>query len=195
MHTHTYIQRVHDSEPYSGIQGRHECLWTLVDPNMYMRHVDTFPHYSLCFSFSYFSSKRHYHPPSSTIVWHTFPITTASCMTSPSYILLFTQHSPIICKDYFPLVYMYKLSRYYAIFHIDLGPMFPWSICEGNTMTKPQPEMTQGIKSWKGNNVQLVQWISSAYMSTSSKYKKNSPSAVDILRDQAEEAPLHQTQP
>ena len=67
--------------------------------------------------------------------------------------------------------------------------------CEGNTMMKPQPEMTQGIKSWKGNNVQLVQWIFSVYMSTSSKYKKNSPSAVDILRDQAEEAPLHQTQP
>ena len=51
------------------------------------------------------------------------------------------------------------------------------------------------IKSWKGNNVQLVQWISSVYMSTSSKYKKNSSSAVDILRDQAEEAPLHRTQP
>ena len=33
--------------------------------------------------------------------------------------------------------------------------------CEGNTMTKPQPEMTQGIQSWKGNNVQLVHWISS----------------------------------
>ena len=48
--------------------------------------------------------------------------------------------------------------------------------CEGNTMTKPQPGMTQGIKSWMGNNVQLVQWISSVYMSTSSKYKKNSPS-------------------
>ena len=50
MHTHTYIRRVHDSEPYSGIQGRRECLWTLVDPNMYMCHVDIFPYYSLCFS-------------------------------------------------------------------------------------------------------------------------------------------------
>ena len=67
--------------------------------------------------------------------------------------------------------------------------------CEGNTMTKPQPEMTQGIKSRMGNNVQLVQWISSVHMSTSSKYKKNLPSAVDILRDQAEEVPLHRTQP
>ena len=57
MHTHTYIQRVHNSEPYSGIQGRHKCLWTLVDHNMYMRHVDIFPYYSLCFSSHIFSQK------------------------------------------------------------------------------------------------------------------------------------------
>ena len=44
----------------------------------------------------------------------------------PPYILLFSQHSPVICKDYFSLIYMYKSSRYYAVFHIDLGPMFPW---------------------------------------------------------------------
>ena len=43
------------------------------------------------------------------------------------YILLFSQHSPVICKDFFPLVYMYKLSRYYAVFHINLGSIFPWS--------------------------------------------------------------------
>ena len=36
-------------------------------------------------------------------------------------------YSPVMCKDNFPLVYMYKSSRYYAVFHIDLGPMFPWS--------------------------------------------------------------------
>ena len=45
----------------------------------------------------------------------------------PSYILLFIQHSPVICKDNFPLVYMYKLSRYYAVFHINLGSIFPRS--------------------------------------------------------------------
>ena len=45
----------------------------------------------------------------------------------PPYILLFTPHSPVICKDNFPLVHMYKLSRYYLVFDIDLGPMFPWS--------------------------------------------------------------------
>ena len=50
MHIHAYIQRVYGLEPYSGIQGRCECLWTLVDPDMYMCHVDIFPHYSLSFS-------------------------------------------------------------------------------------------------------------------------------------------------
>ena len=127
MHTHAYIQRVHDSELYSGIQGRHEHLWTLVDHDMYMRHVDIFPYYSLSFSFLILSQKTLSSPISSTIVWQTFPITTASCMTSPPYILLFIQHSPVICKDYFPLVYMYKSSRYYAVFHIDLGSIFPQS--------------------------------------------------------------------
>ena len=48
-------------------------------------------------------------------------------MSSPPYILLFTPHSPVICKDHFPLVYMYKSSRYYLVFNINLGPMFPWS--------------------------------------------------------------------
>ena len=127
MHTHTYIWRVHDSEPYSGIQGRRKHLWTLVDPNMYMHHVDILPYYSLSFSSLILSKKTLSLPISSTIAWQTFPIITALCMTSPPYILLFTQHSPVICKDNFPLVYMYKLSRYYAVSHIDLGSIFPWS--------------------------------------------------------------------
>ena len=62
MHIHTYTSSVYDLEPYSGIQGQRECLWTLVDPNMYMCHVDIFSHYSLCFFLSYFFPKRHYHP-------------------------------------------------------------------------------------------------------------------------------------
>ena len=45
----------------------------------------------------------------------------------PPYILLFTPHSPVICKDYFSLVYMYKSSRYYLVFNIDLGSIFPRS--------------------------------------------------------------------
>ena len=79
------------------------------------------------FSLLFFPKKTLSSPTSSPIAQQTFPITTASCMTSPPYILLFSQHSPVICKDFFPFVYMYKSSRYYAIFHIDLGPMFPWS--------------------------------------------------------------------
>ena len=109
------------------VQGQRKCLWTLVDPDMYMRHVDTFLHYSLCFPFLISSQKTLSSPTSSTIIWQIFPITTASYKTSPPYILLFSQHSPVICKDYFSLIYMYKSSRYYIVFHIDLGPMFPQS--------------------------------------------------------------------
>ena len=118
MHIHAYIWRVRGSEPYSGIQGQHKCLWTLVDLDMYIHHVDTFLHYSLCFSFLISSQKTLSSPTSSTIIWQIFPITIASYMTSPPYILLFSQHSPVICKDYFSLIYMYKLSRYYTVFHI-----------------------------------------------------------------------------
>ena len=127
MHTHVYIWRVCNSKPYSGIQGWCKCLWTLVDPNMYMCHVDIFSYYSLSFSSLISFQKTLSSPISTTIIWQTFPIITASCMTSPPYILLFTPHSPVICKDNFPLVYMYKSSRYYAVFHIDLGSIFPQS--------------------------------------------------------------------
>ena len=127
MHIHTYKRIVHDLEPYSGIQGWRKHLWTLVDPNMYMHRVDIFPYYSLSFSSLIISQKTLSSPISLTIVWQTFPIITASCMTSLSYILLFSQHSPVICKDYFSLVYMYKSSRYCAVLYIDLGPMFPRS--------------------------------------------------------------------
>ena len=58
MHTHTYIQRVHDSEPYSGIQGRREPLWTLVDPNIIIPYIidnrmTDFPHHhSIMYDFT-----------------------------------------------------------------------------------------------------------------------------------------------
>ena len=91
---------------------------------MYMHCVDTFLHYSLCFTFLISSQKTLSLPISLTITWQTFPIITSSCMTSPSYILLFSQHSPVICKDYFSLIYIYNSSRYHAVFHIDLGPIF-----------------------------------------------------------------------
>ena len=57
MHTHTYIRRVHHLEPYSGIQGRHKCLWTLVDPDMYMRRMDIFSLIIPYFFFPYFFTK------------------------------------------------------------------------------------------------------------------------------------------
>ena len=127
MHTHTYIGRVHDSELYSGIQWRCEHLWTLWTPTCICAVWTFFPYYSLSFLFLLFPKKTLLSPISLTIIWQTFPIITKSCMTSSPYILLFTPYSPVICKDNFPLVYMYKLNRYYAVFHIDLGPMFPRS--------------------------------------------------------------------
>ena len=127
MHIYAYIQRVCDAVLYSGIQGQRNHLWTLMDPNLYMHHVDILSHYSSYFSSLIFSQKTLSSPTLSTIVWHTFPIITASYMSSSPYILLFIIQSPVICKDFSPLVYMYKSSRYYAVFHINLGPMFPQS--------------------------------------------------------------------
>ena len=121
MHTHAYIWRVRDSEPYSGIQG------TFMDPYGPQHVYALCGHLSLLFSIfflSYFFPKDIIIPISSTIAWQTFPIITASCMTSPPYILLFTPYSPVICKDNFPLVYMYKLSRYYTVFQLLIWVLF-----------------------------------------------------------------------
>ena len=85
-----------------------------------------FSYYSLCFTFLISSQKILSLPTSSTTIWQTFHIITA-CMSSPPCILLFALHSPVICKDFFSLVYMYKSSRYFPVFDIDLGPMFPQS--------------------------------------------------------------------
>ena len=101
-------------------------MQTFMDPcgprYVYVLYGHFFPYYSLFFP-SLFLHKRHHrqsHEKLSPSLQH-------HVLLHPSYILLFTQHSPVICKDNFPLVYMYKLSRYYAVFYIDLGPMFPWS--------------------------------------------------------------------
>ena len=96
-----------------------------MDPDLYMHRMDIFSHYSLYFSSSYFF-------PKDNIILYIidnhmtdFPHHHSIMMSSPPYILLFITQSPVICKDFFPLVYMYKSSRYYAVFHIDLGPIFP----------------------------------------------------------------------
>ena len=77
------------------------------------------------FPILFFPQKTLSSPISLTITWQTLPIITASCMTSPPYILLFTPYSPVICKDNFPLVYMHKSSRYYAVFHHQFGSYVP----------------------------------------------------------------------
>ena len=77
------------------------------------------------FPLLFFPKKTLSLPISSTIAWQTVPIITASCMTSPPYILLFASHSPVICKDYFPLVYMYKSSRYYLVSNHQFGFYIP----------------------------------------------------------------------
>ena len=127
MHIHTYKWRVHNLELYPGIQGWRECSWTLVYLT-YICAVWTFFLIILYLFFSYSFLKRLYHPP---YYWQSYdrlsPSSQHHVWLHPSYILLFSQHSPVICKDFFPLVHMYKSSRYYAVFNINLGPMFPWS--------------------------------------------------------------------
>ena len=120
MHIHEEFTIRSHIQAYKGDMNIYGPLWT---PTC----ICAMWTYSLCFFLSYSSQKTLSSPTSSPIAWQTFPITTASCMTSPPYILLFTQHSPVICKDFFPFVYMYKSSRYYAVVQINLGPMFPRS--------------------------------------------------------------------
>ena len=105
---------------YKGNANVYESLWT---PTCICAIWTYFLTILYDFSFLISSQKTLSSPILSTITWQTFPITTASHMTSPPYILLFTPYSTIICKDNFPLVYMYKSSRYYAVFHINLGPV------------------------------------------------------------------------
>ena len=104
----------------------HICaIWIYFPIILYILHI---------FPFSFLPKKTLPLPMLSTIIWQTFSITTASCMSSPPYTLLFVTQSPVICKDYFSLFYMYKLSRYYPVFNIDLCPMFPQSTCNSFTL-------------------------------------------------------------
>ena len=109
-------------QAYKGDANVYGPLWT---PTCICAVWTYFSYYSLSFFSLIISQKTLSSPISSTIVWQTFPIITALCMTSPPYILLFIPHSPVICKDNFPLVYMYKSSRYYTVFHHRFGFNFP----------------------------------------------------------------------
>ena len=64
IHMHIYEEFVIQSR----IQAYKEHLWTLMDPNMYMRCVDIFPYYSLSLSSLILSKKTLSFPTSSTIV-------------------------------------------------------------------------------------------------------------------------------
>ena len=95
------------------------------------------PVYALCrhifslfflFFLSYFSLKGHYH---SLHYWKSYdrlsPSSQHHVCLHPPYILLIVTQSPVTCKDFFSLVYMYKSSRYYTVFNIGLGSIFPQS--------------------------------------------------------------------
>ena len=46
-------------------------------------------------------------------------------MSSPPYILLYTPHSPVICKDFFSLIYIYKSST--TLYLISIWVLFSLS--------------------------------------------------------------------
>ena len=75
---------------------------TFMDPygpqHVYVLYGHIFSLFSMFF-LSYFFPKDIIIPYIINKLMTDFPITTVSYMTSPPYILLFTQHSPVICKD------------------------------------------------------------------------------------------------
>ena len=126
IYMHTYEDFAIQSciQAYKGDTNVYGPLWTLTCICTIWTYFLTILY---VFPFLFLPKKTLSSPTSSTIIWQNFPITKASCMTLPPYTLLFVPYSPVICKAFSPLVYMYKLSRNYAVFHINLGPMFPQS--------------------------------------------------------------------
>ena len=95
--------------------------------HVYALYGHFFFYYSLSF-LSLFLHKRLYHPLHHQQLHERLsPSSQHHVLLHPPYILLFSQHSPVIYKNNFPLFYMYKSSRYHFVFNIDLGPMFPQS--------------------------------------------------------------------
>ena len=87
-------------QAYKGNANVYEPLWT---PTCICAVWTFFPYYFLSFLFLLFPKKTLSSPTLLTTAWQTPPIITASYITSPPYILLFSQHSPVIYKDFFPL--------------------------------------------------------------------------------------------
>ena len=106
-HTHKVFMIRSLIQAYKGDTNVYEPLWT---PTCICAIWTYFLIILYIFPLLFFP-KRHYHTPHiidnrMTDFFHHH----SSMYVFTPYILLFTPHSPVICKDYFFLVYMYKSS-------------------------------------------------------------------------------------
>ena len=108
-------------QAYKGDANIYGPLWTLTCICAVWTFFFFFSYYFLSF-LSLFLHKRLYHP------LHHRQLHERLSPSSQHHILLHPLiYSPVVYKDNFPLFYMYKSSRYYFVFDIDLGHMFPRS--------------------------------------------------------------------
>ena len=123
-HAHKVFMMWSHIQVYKGNIDIYGPLWT---PSSICAVWTYFSQYSLCFSFLSFSQKTLSFPHHQQSHDRHFPSLQYHVCPHPLYILLFAPHSPVICKDFFSLIYMYKSSQYYAVFNINLGSIFPQS--------------------------------------------------------------------
>ena len=126
IHTHIYegFKVWSCIQAYKGDVNVYGPLWTLTCIHAVWTYFFIILY---VFPFLFLPKKTLSLPISSTIAWQTFPIITSSCMTLPSYILLFSQHSPVICKDYFSLVYNRWSIRFW-LFWYHLTKLSQWAL-------------------------------------------------------------------
>ena len=119
MHTHKVFMIWSHIQAYKGDVNIYGPLWTLT---------------CICAMWTYFLIILYiflsYSFPKDIIIPHIidnhmtdFPHHHSIMYDFTPYILLFISHSPVICKDNFPSVYMYKSSRYY-LYYISI-----WVLC------------------------------------------------------------------
>ena len=112
MHTHKVFMIQSHIQAYKGNVNVYGPLWTLT---------------CICAMWTYFLIILYiflsYSFPKDIIIPHIidnhmtdFPHHHSIMYDFTPYILLFISHSPVICKNNFPSVYMYKLSRYYLYY-------------------------------------------------------------------------------
>ena len=119
---HTYIYT--KSMQFGAIFGHTRAMQMFMDPCGPQHVYAPCGHFSLLFSIFFLS----YSFPKDIIIPHIIDNHMTDFPHHHSIMYDFTPlYSPVICKDFSPSVYMYKSSRYYAVFHIDLGPMFSQS--------------------------------------------------------------------